>query len=191
MELLTFGGSDPQELTVKAARALSGLDAGVEVVAVAGPAFSCRTAFATVQAARERPLPLINEAGGHIADLMLEADVVLCSGGMSVYEIAALGTPGIVLGQNMREDGRMRAFAAHGTIEYLGLGTEVDDAAIASAARALLADAPRRRRMSEKGRALVDGLGATRAAEAVLKGSRRGGDESRGGGERQMKVKRS
>ena len=73
----------------------------------------------------------INEAGGHIAELMLEADVMVGSGGMSVYEIAALGTPGIILGQNAREDRRMRDFAAHGTVEYLGLGTEVEEAALA------------------------------------------------------------
>jgi spore coat polysaccharide biosynthesis predicted glycosyltransferase SpsG/CMP-N-acetylneuraminic acid synthetase len=170
MVLLTFGGSDPQELTVKAARALAGLPRAIEVVAVAGPAFSCREAFDALQAALERRVPLIQEAGGHIADLMLEADLVLCSGGMSVYEIAALGTPGIVLGQNMREDARMRAFAAHGTIEYLGLGTEVEEAALLAATRALLDDFARRRDMSGKGRALVDGLGAMRAAQAVLKG---------------------
>ncbi len=173
MVLLTFGGSDPQQLTVKAASALRDLDPQVEVVAVAGPAFSCRNEFEELQAALPRRVPLIQEAGGHIADLMLEADVVLCSGGMSVYEIAALGTPGIVLGQNMREDGRMRAFAVHGTLEYLGLGTEVGEAAIAAAARGLLADPARRRQMSGKGRALVDGLGATRAAAAVLKGGKR------------------
>jgi spore coat polysaccharide biosynthesis predicted glycosyltransferase SpsG/CMP-N-acetylneuraminic acid synthetase len=174
MVLLTFGGSDPQELTVKAARALGGLEPTVEVVAVAGPAFSCRQPFDELQAALPRRIPLIQEAGGHIAELMLAADVVLCSGGMSVYEIAALGTPGIVLGQNMREDGRMRAFAAHGTIEYLGLGTDVDEAALAAATRALLADPARRRQMSARGRALVDGLGAARAAELVLRGGRRG-----------------
>ncbi|HET8647683.1 MAG TPA: hypothetical protein VFO85_19445, partial [Vicinamibacteria bacterium] len=83
------------------------------------------------------------------------------------------GTPGIVLGQNMREDARMRVFAAHGTIEYLGLGTEVEEAAIAAATRGLLGDAARRRQMSGRGRALVDGLGALRAAEVVLKDRRR------------------
>jgi spore coat polysaccharide biosynthesis predicted glycosyltransferase SpsG len=173
MVLLTFGGSDPQQLTVKAARALAGLDQGIDLVAVAGPAFSARPQFEELQAACGRRLPLINEAGGHIADLMLEADVVLCSGGMSVYEIAALGTPGIVLGQNMREDARMREFAAHGTVEYLGLGTEVEEAAIAAATTGLLGEPARRRSMSQKGRALVDGLGAARAAEVVLKGGRR------------------
>ncbi|HET6899174.1 MAG TPA: hypothetical protein VFK70_12530 [Vicinamibacteria bacterium] len=166
--LLSFGGSDPQGLTLKAARALQDLDPTVELVAVAGPAFSFRREFEALSAGLPRRVPLINEAGGHIAELMLEADVMVGSGGMSVYEIAALGTPGIILGQNAREDRRMRDFAAHGTVEYLGLGTEVDEGVLASAVKSLLADAARRRAMSARGRALVDGFGAARAAEVVL-----------------------
>jgi CMP-N-acetylneuraminic acid synthetase/spore coat polysaccharide biosynthesis predicted glycosyltransferase SpsG len=168
MVLLSFGGSDPQGLTLKAARALQGLPPAVKILAVAGPAFSYRKEFEALERALQRRVPLINEAAGHIADLMLEADVVVGSGGMSVYEIAALGTPGIVLGQNLREDQRMREFARHGTVEYLGLGPEVAEETIASAVGALLFDVERRREMSRKGRALVDGLGASRAAEVIL-----------------------
>jgi len=96
---------------------------------------------------------------------------------MSVYEIAALGTPGVVLGQNAREDARMREFARHGTVEYLGLGTEVAEPALAEAVTALLRDFPRRRAMSERGRRLVDGMGAARAAGVVL-GQAAGGGET-------------
>jgi len=166
--LLSFGGSDPQGLTLKAARALGALDASVDVVAVAGPAFAFRREFEALSAQLPRRIPLINEAGGHIAELMLEADLMVGSGGMSVYEIAALGTPGIILGQNAREDRRMREFAGQGTVEYLGLGTEVEEDALAAAVRALLGDPARRRAMSARGRALVDGFGAARAAEVVL-----------------------
>ena len=140
---------------------------------MAGPAFSYRREFDALVNELPRKIPLINEAGGHIADLMLEADLVVGSGGMSVYELAALGTPGIVLGQNAREEKRMREFARHGTVDYLGLGPEVAEAALADAVRALLADTERRRSMSERGRALVDGLGAARTAEMVLERRRR------------------
>jgi spore coat polysaccharide biosynthesis predicted glycosyltransferase SpsG/CMP-N-acetylneuraminic acid synthetase len=166
--LLSFGGSDPQGLTLKAARALQGLPAAVEIVAVAGPAFSHRAEFEAQALGFSRRVPLINQAGGHIADLMFEADVVIGSGGMSVYEIAALGTPGIILGQNAKEDRRMREFSRHGTIEYLGLGTEVEESPLAHAVERLLTDPGRRRQMSERGRALVDGWGAARAADLVL-----------------------
>jgi CMP-N-acetylneuraminic acid synthetase/UDP-N-acetylglucosamine:LPS N-acetylglucosamine transferase len=166
--LLSFGGGDPQGLTLVAARALAQLDPRVEIVAVAGPAFAFRDEWERLAAALPRRMPLINEAGGHIAELMLEADLVVGSGGMSVYEIAALGTPGVVLAQNLREDARMRVFARHGTIAYLGLGTEVAPERLLEAVRALLGDPARRRAMSAQGRALVDGLGASRAAEVVL-----------------------
>jgi spore coat polysaccharide biosynthesis predicted glycosyltransferase SpsG/CMP-N-acetylneuraminic acid synthetase len=170
--LLSFGGSDPQGLTLKAARALQGLDPSVEILAVAGPAFSYHREFEELARTLPRRVPLINQAGGHIADLMLEADVVVGSGGMSVYEIAALGTPGIVLGQNAREEKRMLEFARHGTVTYLGLGPEVDEATLLSAVEDLLRDVERRREMSARGRALVDGLGAARAAGLVLSSDR-------------------
>ena len=171
--LLSFGGSDPQGLTLLAARALAELPGRIEIVAVSGPAFSFRDALQALVAGLPRKITVIHEAGGHIADLMQDADVVVCSGGMSVYEIAALGTPGVVLAQNAREDQRMRAFARNGTLEYLGLGSEVEETALRLAVEALLADTPRRRAMSERGRELVDGLGALRAAEVVLESERR------------------
>ncbi len=166
--LLSFGGSDPQGLTLKAARALDGLPPAVQVVAVAGAAFSYRRELDALLATLRRPVRVINDAAGHISELMLDADVMVGSGGMSVYEIAALGTPGVILGQNVREDRRMREFARHGTVEYLGLGVEVGEDRIAGAVEGLLEDPARRRAMSARGRALVDGYGAARAAEAVL-----------------------
>ncbi len=182
--LLSFGGSDPQGLTLKAARALASLPAGVEVVAAAGPAFSHRRDFEALAAALSRRVPLIDQAGGHIADLMLAADVVVCSGGMSVYELAALGTPGIVLAQNEREHRRMQEFSRHGTIQYLGMGTEVGEPEIAEAVASLLADQGRRRTMSARGHELVDGQGAIRAADAVLAHHRRQREAVGNGGRR-------
>lgn len=167
--LLSFGGSDPQGLTVKAARALQALPADVELVAVTGHAFSDARALSAALPTLARPLRLEREVGGdRLAELMLEADLMVGSGGMSVYEIAALGTPGVVLAQNEREDGRMRDFARHGTVRYLGLGPDVADDLLFSTVDGLLKDAGQRREMSARGRALVDGLGAARAAEAVL-----------------------
>ncbi len=166
--LLTFGGADPQALTLKVAKALSPLSSEIEIVSIAGPAFPHRLMFQALQRTLGGNLPLVNGVDVQIADLMLDADVVLCSGGMSVYEIAALGVPGIVLAQNAKEDRRMREFSRFGTIEYLGLGVDVLESAVLEAVRRILLDKARRAAMSERGRSLVDGYGAARAAEIVL-----------------------
>ena len=166
--LLTFGGADPQALTLKVARALAPLTRDIEVISVAGPAFPHTRVFEALQRTLGKNLPLVSGLDVQIADLMLDADLVLCSGGMSVYEIAALGAPGVVLAQNAREDRRMREFSRFGTIAYLGLGVDVDETTILDAVSGLLADSGRRRSMSGKGRTLVDGFGAARAAEIVL-----------------------
>jgi spore coat polysaccharide biosynthesis predicted glycosyltransferase SpsG/CMP-N-acetylneuraminic acid synthetase len=167
--LLSFGGSDPQGLTVKAARALQSLPPTVELVAVTGPAFSDPRALELLLPTLSRPLRVEREVGGdRLAELMLEADLMVGSGGMSVYEIAALGTPGLVLAQNEREDKRMSDFARKGTVRYLGLGPDVGEDGIRAAVEDLLRDAAARRQMSARGREMVDGAGAARAAEAVL-----------------------
>jgi spore coat polysaccharide biosynthesis predicted glycosyltransferase SpsG len=170
--LLSFGGSDPQGLTVQAARALASLPPAIEIVAVAGPAFGFHRELEDALAAVPGRVRVVREAG-HIAELMLEADVMVGSGGMSVYEIAALGTPGVILAQNAREDERMREFARHGTVLYLGLGTDVAEGTLRDTVLGLLDDANARRAMSARGRALVDGRGAERVAVEVL-ASRRG-----------------
>jgi spore coat polysaccharide biosynthesis predicted glycosyltransferase SpsG len=166
--LLTFGGADPQALTLKVARALAPLSKDIEVLSVAGPAFPHTHVFEALQRTLGKNLPIVKGVDVQIADLMLDADIVLCSGGMSVYEIAALGTPGVVLAQNAREDRRMREFSRFGTIEYLGLGVDVDETKILDSVRQILDDRARRQSMSAKGRSLVDGFGAARAAEIVL-----------------------
>ena len=103
-----------------------------------------------------------------MADVLSDADLVFCSGGMTVFEIAALGTPGVVVCQNIRERRRMETFSRDGTITHLGLGTEVGEALVRDTARELLGSVKRRRGMSEAGRKLVDARGTERAAKVVI-----------------------
>ena len=165
--LVTFGGSDPQGLTLKAVTALESLPNEVSVTLVLGPAFAYKERLTKLLADARRPFTLLERVEA-MAQLIVEADLVLCSGGMTVYELAALGTPGIVLAQNLREATRMQAFARHGTVMYLGLGGEVSPADLGEAVSALLADPDRRREMNRRGKTLVDGYGADRVADVIV-----------------------
>jgi spore coat polysaccharide biosynthesis predicted glycosyltransferase SpsG/CMP-N-acetylneuraminic acid synthetase len=174
--VLSFGGSDPQKLTLKALSALAPLTVSVpdlEVTAVLGLAFSHRVELdELLKSLPYRPRILSHVE--HMADILVEADLVLCSGGMTVFEIAALGRPGLVLCQNAKEEARMQRFARDGSILHLGLGTEVDEAVIREKTAEILNDRVARGRMSEAGAKLVDAQGATRVANVMEKASQRG-----------------
>ncbi len=172
--VVSFGGSDPQGLTLKVLQALDGqIDeaAGLTVKAILGPAFSYRKELEELLT-KLTLKPAVLENVENMAETLTDADLVFCSGGMTVFEIAALGTPGVVLCQNTRELRRMEAFARKGSILHLGLGTETGEALIREAARDLLESAERRRSMSEAGRNLVDAGGTQRAAKVVMSAPR-------------------
>ena len=174
--VLSFGGSDPQGLTLKSLQALDLLLAErprLDVIVVLGPAFSFRKELDALVGTLGYK-PNIFESVEHMAEILSGADLVLCSGGMTVFEIAALGRPGVVLCQNIREERRMAAFVQHGTILHLGLGTEVKEGAICEATRCLLEDEKRLREMSEAGIRLVDGRGAARVASVIKETRGRG-----------------
>ena len=165
--VISFGGSDPQNLTMKALSALDGL-ADVSVTVVLGPAYGYRNDLDAL-VAKLSVKPEILKNVEHMADILFEADLVLCSGGMTVFEIAALGRPGIVLCQNTRERERMEGFARYGTILHLGLGTDVSEKTIRNQAEELVKDRGRRQQMSDAGARLVDAQGASRVYEVMKK----------------------
>jgi spore coat polysaccharide biosynthesis predicted glycosyltransferase SpsG/CMP-N-acetylneuraminic acid synthetase len=174
--VVSFGGSDPQGLTLKVLRALDALNElgrDLSVKAVLGPAFSYQQELERLIPKLRRP-PTLLENVEHMAETLSGADLVFCAGGMTVYEIAALGTPGIVLCQNVKEKRRMETFSKFESVVHLGLGTEVGEEQIRETARAVLTNVARRRAMSEAGRRLVDAKGAQRAAEVVKNAVQRG-----------------
>ena len=171
--VVSFGGSDPQGLTLKVLRALDESKSELSVKAVLGPAFSYGQELREL-IPKLHYQPILLENVEHMAEILSQSDVVFCAGGMTVYEIAALGVPGIVMCQNAREVRRMEHFSRAGSVEHLGLGTEVEEKRITQAAEALLANETRRRAMSESGRQLVDARGTQRVAEVVKNAVQRG-----------------
>ena len=142
--LLSFGGSDPQGLTLKAARALAGPrprgGAGGRgrprlLLPRASSRRSCRALRRPRPAHQRGRRPHRGADAGGGRDGRLGRDVRLRD-----------RRPGHARHHPRPERARGPAHArvrAHGTVEYLGLGTEVDEAALAAAVRALLARRPR------------------------------------------------
>jgi spore coat polysaccharide biosynthesis predicted glycosyltransferase SpsG len=130
------------------------------LVAAAVPAATVRAVACAPPVPGLTVLPL----RGTLADELERAEVLVCAGGQTSLEAAALGVPMVLLAiaDNQRANvERLRscgaALVAH------------DGARAAACVRGLLGDAATRNAMSRAGRAAVDGHGAARIA-AVLAG---------------------
>lgn len=163
--VLAFGLRDSGNATsvaIEAARR-AGLDA--ELVATLGAGAPHRAEAERRLAAFGRGRLAVDEPD--MPGLLASADLVLGAGGVGLFERMALGVPSITLICADNQRAGAEAAAQAGATLLLGRADEVDAGAFAEALRALAADPAARARQSAQGRALVDGRGAERAAQAL------------------------
>lgn len=145
--LITFGGTDPAQLTRRVLMALTGnTDARLTVVAGKGLSdfdglrAQCETMRQSgMRIDLYRDVPMMSA-------MMREADIALCSAGRTVYELVHMQVPAIVLAQNDLELRHTFAGPENGCLN-LGLGRDVPAAAIEAAVKSLCLSRPLRQAM--------------------------------------------
>jgi CMP-N-acetylneuraminic acid synthetase len=133
--LLTFGVTDESRLTRKVLEAIVPfcVENSIHITAILGLGYPSDDSLA------EWPMVEVHRNIRTISDFMLRADIVVTSAGRTVYEIACVGTPAIVLGQNHRETTHYFAHEENGFLN-LGLGRECDKAQILAGFVSLVQD---------------------------------------------------
>lgn len=168
--LVTMGGSDLLGLTSKVAGALTklGRTANSSLRIVLGIDFT--------DAGKRELREILSEFVGtyeliqgsnKVAELMLWADLAITGGGLTKYETAVTGTPGIIISQVAHQADLVKEFEKEGTALNLGLGSKISEEDIAEAVRRLLRDDALRAEMSKKGKKLVDGRGIERIISEI------------------------
>jgi spore coat polysaccharide biosynthesis predicted glycosyltransferase SpsG len=99
-----------------------------------------------------------------VAAAMHDADLLITSGGRTVFEAAAVGIPTIVMCQNMRET--THTHLGRGNLN-LGLGRMVDPDRLTYVVQQTLEDYELRRDMSQEAKASIDGRGADRVRAII------------------------
>src|SRR3546814_17556569 len=102
---------------------------------------------------------------------MLWCDLAISATGLTKYELAATGTPAILLSHDRAHAENNLAFAELGAAVDLGEIALLSDITIAETVRALLQDAARRARMSSCGRRAAEGRGGFRSRQSVVVGT--------------------
>lgn len=166
--LVTMGGGDPDNVTLKVVEALktSGLEE-LDTTVVVGGTNAQADALGALQCAN---LHFVKNAS-NMPELIASADLAVSAGGSTSWEMAFLGLPAaiVVLADNQRQV----AERLHdlGVAVNLGEHSLVSGDRIAGCVKGLMSDPTRRAVMSEKGRELVDGEGAARVV-MQLRGDR-------------------
>ncbi|HIP25013.1 MAG TPA: UDP-2,4-diacetamido-2,4,6-trideoxy-beta-L-altropyranose hydrolase [Archaeoglobus profundus] len=110
--LLMFGGSDPSNLTLKVLDKLLSLDYNFDIDVVLGPCFRYYHKLNRVlerHQEKKRNVKIYFDVN-NIAELMYNADLVITSPGLSMFEALCIGVPTIAICQNDLQRNAYRDF---------------------------------------------------------------------------------
>jgi UDP-2,4-diacetamido-2,4,6-trideoxy-beta-L-altropyranose hydrolase len=177
--LITFGGADPDNWTLRTLQSLENLDRQRLVVdCVVGACYRHTTELS--QFKRQANMNLrVHRNIDRMSSLMQQVDLAITAGGSTCYELARCGVPALVV--SIAENQTLNTAAMDQSGAMLSVFRPTDDVAssasedekIAQAAadtqlqktiKKLLNDPVKRQNMSDAGVRLVDGQGATRLA---------------------------
>jgi spore coat polysaccharide biosynthesis predicted glycosyltransferase SpsG len=101
-----------------------------------------------------------------LAEELASADVVVCAGGLTLYEACALGRPAVAVSVTGAQQLTITAVTRRGAAINAGAAATAADR-VGEAVAHLMAQPSARHSMADAGRRLVDGRGAFRVADAL------------------------
>lgn len=166
--LVTMGGGDPANATLKVVRALKSIRGdSLEVKVVIG---HCNNHFNTVD--RElRTADFTSELLCEVDDmpgLMAWADLAITAGGSTNWEMAFMGLPNVILVTADNQSSIAENLNSEGISINLGWHENVAQGDISAVVEGIIGDVQLRSDMSAKGRVLIDGLGPDRIISTML-----------------------
>ena len=168
--LVTLGGSDPDNATLKVLRALQLISVtGVESRIVVGPANpNLETLQRAIQGSADS-LQLLTDVN-NMPELMAWADVAIVAGGSTCWELAFMGAPAVLLVLANNQTAVAAGLNSAGAALNLGWHASLKATDIAGPLGDLLRSPDKRRAMTRHGKRLVDGNGAMRVASLLNRG---------------------
>ncbi|WP_199317433.1 PseG/SpsG family protein [Planktothricoides raciborskii] len=166
--LVTLGGSDPDNVTLKVIQALQLLAVEeLEVVVVVG---GSNPHYNSLEIAVQNSLiPIrLQRNVTNMPELMAWADIAISAGGSTCWELAFMGLPSIVLVLAENQRAIAAELDSQGVIINLGWHQDVTIDKIGLALQELLWEGLKVETMSKKGQTLVDGNGARQVVLEIV-----------------------
>jgi len=163
--LVAMGGGDKNGASIKAINGI--LDSGIGEIqgtVILGMAFSMRKELEeTLQGRWE-----IHTGVPNMAEYMLEADIGIISGGITLYEAASIGLPSITICTAIHQLPIATRLESDGCTICMEMDYQISETDIGECFSSLYKDWQKRIYMSQRGKVLVDGKGIFRIVDAVM-----------------------
>jgi spore coat polysaccharide biosynthesis predicted glycosyltransferase SpsG len=163
--LISFGGSDPPNMTGRILEALAGagsLGLDIDVVGTLAMPQLDELKALTGQLPRARLHVMVD-----MAQLMASADLSIGACGMTALERCCAGLPSLVVSIADNQVPNAQGLAGLRAVEYLGTAVEVTGSMVREALWYATREPERIRRMAEAAHAITDGRGVERVMRAM------------------------
>ena len=168
----TFGGSDPNNIALHCAKTLPKRFPNIRFRFILGPGYTHDKDDISKSIAAFSNAELIDASADMVKHLS-ESDIVITSGGRTVFEAAACGTPCIVISQNEREL-KHRHITSRDGVTNLGLFNESESMPkLVEVIEEFVKNPHHRATMADRSGRLVDGLGIFRVIGLIEKIARK------------------
>lgn len=165
--LVTLGGCDPKNQTLKVLKALEMVKGDFSITAVIGVGNSNEEIIRDYIATVRKDIKLLKDVS-NMAELMRNADIAIGAGGSTSWEFCCLGIPMVIIFLADNQKGIAEGLYERGLALNLGWYKYVTENDIKDAVEILITSPDKREMMSLKGREIVDGKGAERVTEEII-----------------------
>ncbi len=164
--LVSMGGVDRTGATFRIIEALRPVE-NISKEIIIGNGFAHIKQLQQLRNKYNDPSFIFSVGVSDLHDRISKADIAISAGGNTLFEMACVGTPGIVLWEDEHEYTQGVSFDKKGTVVCLGNGIKTPINIISDAISTLLQDSLRREKMSQRGKNLVDAEGRSRISTAI------------------------
>ena len=164
--MVSFGGSDPLNLTSRVIATFSSHELEIPVRIVLGPGHKNTSLIETQLNKTKMDVTLLKNVK-NMASLMSKTDLSVTSGGRTAYEAAAMGIPNIIIPSNENEADVANQFSNLGAAYFIKPDLENFPMVLINRIRCLFLNRDKRILMSQTARNLIDLQGCNRVSKII------------------------
>ena len=167
--LLSFGGSDRTNRVRKSIMALDKMkNAPQRIIVVVGSLYANLDDLKELITQESHLNVELHVNTSEMPALMAQSDLAITSGGLTVWELACIGVPNIIISTSEHERQSGLLLNESGVCYYLGHQDHVLHEQIICAVELLMSDEERRQAMALCSKRLVDGMGGQRVMNHII-----------------------